>query len=106
DCQLQGKDYAFFDTGMAVGSMLLAATELDLILHPIAGFDTNLAKQILRIPDDMILITLLIGGKKSDAISGELSPHQREAELSRPPRKALKEFVFVETWGNSFHSIS
>lgn len=106
DCQLQGKDYAFFDTGMAVGSMLLAATELGLVLHPIAGFETGLAKEILHIPDDFLLITLLIGGKKDDTMAPELSPHQREAEISRPSRKALEEFVFVERWGDSFHPIS
>jgi nitroreductase len=98
DCQLQGKTYAGFDTGMSVGAMLLSATEMELVLHPIAGFDTEKAKDILGIPKDFTLITLLIGGKKNPMILPELTEKQKEAELQRPPRKKPEEFAFLNSW--------
>ncbi len=101
DCQLQGKNYAEFDTGMAVGAMLLMATEMGYVFHPIAGFDTTRAREILSIPEDMTLITLLICGKKSDHIHPELTEHQINAEHERPPRKPLEEFAFHDRWGKA-----
>ncbi|URA10135.1 nitroreductase family protein [Thermospira aquatica] len=100
DCQLQGKNYAEFDTGMAVGAMLLLATEMGYVFHPIAGFDTAKAKELLGIPEDMTLITLIICGKKSPTIHPELLEHQIKAEQERPIRKPLEEFAFGDRWGN------
>ena len=34
-----GRDYYLFSCGLAVGQMMLRATELGLIAHPIAGYD-------------------------------------------------------------------
>jgi nitroreductase len=95
DCVVKEREYFLFDTGMAVGMMILRATELGLVAHPIAGFDEDRAKAILNIPSEMRLITLIIVGKHSDEIKRELNEHQVEAEKNRPPRKSFREFTWI-----------
>ena len=66
--------------------LVLRATELGLVAHPIAGFDEGAAKEILGIDDEMKLITLVIVGKHSDSINDLLTEKQAEAEMERPER--------------------
>ena len=89
DCDLKGREYYLFDAGLSVGILLLRATELGLVAHPIAGYDENAAKKALGIGDDMKLITLIIVGRKSEGVSGILSEIQAEAEKERPERLPL-----------------
>ena len=97
DCQVKGREYYLFDTGMAVGFLLLRATELGLVAHPIAGFDEVKVKKILQIPGNMILITLIIVGKKSGQISPLLSKKMAQVEKERPPRKDFSQFAYLNT---------
>lgn len=100
DCAMKdGREYYLFDTGMAVAQMILRATELGLVAHPIAGYDPVKVKEILAIPDDMTVITLVNVGKHSEAISPRLSPDQAKGEKERPPRKTLDEFAFHNRYG-------
>ena len=95
DCIIKGKEYYLFDTGMATAFIILRATELGLIAHPIAGYDEQKAKEVLGIPDDMTLITLVIVGKHSETSSPILSEKQVEWEKTRPERLPLNDFVHV-----------
>jgi len=101
DCLVKDRVYYLFDTGMATAHIILRATELGLVAHPIAGFSPKKAKPILKIPDEMMLITLLIVGKKSDDLNPELSEKQRENEQTRPQRKPISEFVFLNEYGGA-----
>jgi nitroreductase len=94
DCMIKGRDYYLFDTGMASAAMILRATELGLVAHPIAGYSPKRTKEILGIPEEMVVITLIIVGKHSDSISPILSDKQREAEKKRPERLPLEAFVY------------
>lgn len=94
DCTTEGREYFLFDTGMATAFLILRATELGLVAHPIAGFKEAKVKEILGIPEDMNVITLVICGKHTNTIQPELSEKQAEAEKSRPERKPLEEFVY------------
>ncbi|MEQ8187433.1 MAG: nitroreductase family protein [Candidatus Eremiobacterota bacterium] len=94
DCIVKGREYYSFDTGMATAFLILRATELGLVAHPMAGFDEDKAKEILNIPSDMTLITLIATGTYSDEISPELNEKQREQEKKRPERFPLEKFVF------------
>jgi nitroreductase len=96
DCVVKERKYFLFDTGMAVGMMILRATELGLVAHPIAGFDEDKAKEILNIPQEMRLITLVIVGKHSDEIKSELSENMAKGEKQRPPRKSFDEFAWID----------
>ena len=99
DCMIRERNYYLFDTGMAVGLILLRATELGLVAHPIAGFDEEKAKEIVGIPKEMRLITFINVGKKSDDINPVLSEHMKLGEKQRPPRNPLKEFAYIDKYG-------
>ncbi len=94
DCMIKGRNYYQFDTGMASAAMILRATELGLVAHPIAGYSPKKTKEILDIPEEMEVITLIIVGKHSDIISPILSDKQKEAEEKRPERLSLETFVY------------
>ncbi len=94
DCQIKGRNYYLFDTGMATAAIILRATELGLVAHPIAGFSPRKTREILAIPSDMEVITLVIVGKHADAISPVLSEAQIVAERERPERIPFDRFIF------------
>lgn len=97
DCLLEEREYYLFDIGMAVSSLLLQAVELELVAHPIAGYDPQKAKAVLEIPEDNMLITLVIVGKKSEDLSG-LNDFQLNAEKSRPDRRELNSIYSLDTY--------
>jgi nitroreductase len=88
DCQLSdGRDYAFFDCGLATQNLLLQAVKEGIYGHPMAGFDPLVVKKAFDIPDDYTVITLVaLGFSGSDAhlsekhLKGESSPRQRKPE--------------------------
>jgi nitroreductase len=94
DCNTQGREYYLFDMGQASAFLQLRATELGLVAHPIAGYSESKVKEILGIPDEYKVITLINVGKKSDKISPALSEKQIEWEKNRPERKRLQKFIF------------
>jgi len=98
DCQIKGRDYYLFDTGMATAFLILRATELGLVAHPIAGYDEERVKEILGIPDDMTVITLVIVGRHSPEISPVLSEKQVAWEKERPQRWPLEKFAYRNTY--------
>lgn len=88
DCRLSdNRDYFLFDCGMAVGFLMIQATQMGLVAHPIAGYDPIAVKEALGIPKDYVLITLVVLGWPGDP--GELSDKHRELELGPRVRKPL-----------------
>jgi nitroreductase len=99
DCQNpDGRDHYMFDTGMATAFLILRATELGLVAHPIAGYDHAAAKKALSVPDEYTLIAFIIIGKHGSDTS-VLSEKQLAQENARPPRKPLSENFFRDRWG-------
>jgi nitroreductase len=94
DCNIKEREYYLFDTGMSVGFILLRATELGLIAHPIAGYNEDTVKELLGIPADMKVITLIMVGKYSKVINHILSEKQIKDEGSRPERISFDKFVY------------
>ncbi len=94
DCEIGTRIYNLFDTGMATAAMLLQATELGLVMHPIAGYVPEKVGEILGIPSQYQIITLLIVGKKIDVIPDFFKDFQRKAEVQRPKRLSLSEIIF------------
>ncbi|HUU06204.1 MAG TPA: nitroreductase family protein [Patescibacteria group bacterium] len=93
DCVVKEREYYLFDTGMATAFLILRASELGLVAHPIAGFDEDKAKEILGIPVDMRLITLVNVGKHLLPANSLLNEKQVEIEKVRPERLPLTEIM-------------
>jgi hypothetical protein len=73
---------------------------LDLVAHPIAGFDEEKVKKILGIPQEMTLITLVNIGKHSKEVNPNLSDNMKLGEKQRPPRKSLDQFIYLDRYEN------
>lgn len=102
DCrQNDNRDYYLFSTGLAIGQLVLRATELGLIAHPIAGYDPLKAKQVLGIPEEYVVITFVIVGYYSGDMS-LMSETQKALEPNRPERKPIGENFFLDRWGSPY----
>jgi len=95
DCLVKGREYYLFDTGIATAFLILRATELGLVAHPIGGYDEAKAKEVLEIPNDMTVITLILVGKHSETINPVLSEKQAESEHKRPERLPLEKMIYI-----------
>lgn len=95
DCVIGAREYFLFDTGMANAFLMLRATELGLVAHPIAGFDEARVKEILAIPSELQVIALVIIGARAEKINPELSPRQIASEKQRPERLPLESLAFL-----------
>jgi len=98
DCMIGERLYYLFDTGMATAFIMLRATELGLVAHPIAGYDETSAKDILGIPEAMRLIALVIIGKHAETVNPVLSDSMKLGEKQRPPRKAIEDFIYIDKY--------
>ncbi|MFO7791796.1 MAG: nitroreductase family protein [Candidatus Saliniplasma sp.] len=99
DCVVKEREYHQFDTGLGTAFLILKATEMGLIAHPIAGFDECETKKTLDIPDEYQVITLVIVGKHSEEIKDELTDSQVKVEKERPDRKNFDGFVYLDKFG-------
>ncbi|QAA76306.1 MAG: Thiol peroxidase, Bcp-type [Candidatus Bipolaricaulis sibiricus] len=103
DCKLSdGRDYFLFGCGMATGMLMIQATQMGLVAHPIAGYDPLAVKVALGIPADYTLITLIVVGKPGDV--GTLSDKHREIELGPRDRKPLPTVLGWDRFGDSEHT--
>jgi len=97
DCRLDDRrDYALLSCGLAVENLLLQATREGLIAHPIAGFKPVPIKEALGIPQELILITLVIVGYPGEETG--LSEKHRAQEHAPRSRKPQSEVVKYERW--------
>lgn len=94
DCTPANREYYAFDTGMATAFLVLRATELGLVAHPIAGYSPKKTRAILGIPEDMDVLTLVIVGKKDLQINELLSDKQAQSEKKRPERLPLDRIIY------------
>lgn len=101
DCIIKEREYYLFDIGMAASAMILRATEMGLVAHPIAGYSPEKAAEILGIPPEYMVITLINVGKKSDNINPVLNEKQAEQEKERPPRRKLEEIYSIDQYNKA-----
>jgi len=98
DCVIGERLYYQFDTGMATALLILRATELGLVAHPIAGFSPKKTREVLGIPEDLEVITLVNVGKHSETMSPYLSEKQIASEKQRPERFSLEKFISLNRY--------
>lgn len=98
DCIIKERLYYLFDTGLATAFLLLRATELGLVAHPIAGFEEEKIKKVLSIPNPMRVITLIIIGKKAPQVDKNLTELMVATEFNKPVRLKIKEFAYLNKY--------
>jgi nitroreductase len=94
DCVIADREYALFDTGIATGFLILTATEMGYVAHPIAGYDPSRVRSILSIPETLQVIALVIVGEHD-----EVAAQNDEKENTRPPRLHLKDYAWSNRYG-------
>lgn len=90
--------HAWHDLGLAVGNLVLQATELDLAVHQMAGFDAQVARETFAIPETFEPVTMMAIGHVGDPSTLE-ADWARDAETAPRTRKPLDEIVFGDDWG-------
>ncbi|MDH4209635.1 MAG: nitroreductase family protein [Anaerolineae bacterium] len=94
-------DGAFFyptDVGLAFENLLLAATDLGLVTHPMAAVDQAELKKVLGVPEGerLIIFTPL---SYPDPGSYDEAVEERQATSTR---KSLSEIAYINEWGKPF----
>jgi nitroreductase len=98
DCVVHDREYYLFDTGLATAFLILRATELGLVAHPIAGYSPKAVRAVLGIPDSMQVIALVNVGKHADTVNPVLSEKQVHDETHRPERLPLEQVAFFNSY--------
>src|SRR6266852_3933943 len=95
---------AFYDTGAASALLSVEATARGLVVHQMAGFDAEKARQAFAIPSGWEPIAAMAIGYPGD--SSSLPESLREKELAPRTRKPLTEFVMSSRWGHTASFVS
>ena len=97
DCRLSDdRNYAQFDTGMAVLALLLQATREGLYAHPMAGFDPAIVRERFAIEPETRVITMIAIGHPGDGAN--LNENHAAAEVSDRSRLALDQVLKFQSW--------
>ena len=97
----QGKPngVALHDVGSATAQLTFEANSRGLLVHQMAGFDAEKARQAFAIPADWQPVAAMALGYPGDPAS--LSEKLRERELAPRSRKPVSDFVMSGTWGHT-----
>ncbi|HDQ98719.1 MAG TPA: nitroreductase [candidate division WOR-3 bacterium] len=98
DCVIRDREYYQFDTGLQTALLILRATELGLVAHPIAGYSPKKTRAALGIPDRVAVVTLVLVGRHAGTPSPVLSKEQLASERKRPERLSFDKMAFLERW--------
>ena len=90
---------AFYDVGAASLQLSIEATARGLVVHQMAGFDPETAKEAFNIPQGWEPIAAMAIGYPGDAASLP-EPYQTREESPRT-RKPIREFVMSGQWGHT-----
>lgn len=94
--------WRFHDAGLALGNLLSAATALEVVAHPMAGFSVEKALAAFpAIPANFEPVAMLALGYHGDPAMLEMEYH-RNAEKAPRTRFALRDFAFDGDWGKEF----
>jgi len=93
----QPNRHALHDVGLATAQLSLQATALGLVVHPMAGFSAERARELYAIPEDFECVAAIALGHPADL--SELSEDVRMREMAERLRRPQAEFAFTGTWG-------
>jgi nitroreductase len=90
---------AHYDTGAASALLSVEATARGLVVHQMAGFDPDQAREIFNIPRDWDAIAAMAIGYPGDPTA--LPQPYQDREAAPRTRKPLREFVMTGQWGHT-----
>jgi nitroreductase len=95
---------ALHDVGAANAQLTMEATSRGLVVHQMAGFHHDKARQAFGIPEGWDPVSAMAIGYPGDP---EALPEKlRESELAPRTRKPLSEFVMSGHWGHTASFVS
>jgi nitroreductase len=95
---------AQYDTGAAMSQLTTEATSRGLLVHQMAGFDPDTAREVFEIPAGWEAIAAFAIGHPGDPAS--LPQPYRDRETAPRLRKPIREFVMSGKWGHTADFIS
>ena len=98
DVIADGKEIYLLDIGLAMENLLLAATDLGLVTHPMAAVDEVELRKVLGIPDQ---VKFVIATPLAYPAQGSYDQAARE-RLSQRTRKNQQEVAYSNQWGKPF----
>jgi nitroreductase len=88
--------HAVHDAGMALENLLLQATALGLVAHPMAGFNIEQARADLKIPADFEPVAMVAVGYPGDPAL--LPDYLQQREANPRERTPVSGFVYAGLW--------
>jgi nitroreductase len=85
-------NYALYDTGMAVASLILQAAAFDIYAHQMGGFSPEKVVDYFGLKEDMVPVTVMALGYLGDGSS--LPPEVYKKDEVRRPRKHVFEIAY------------
>jgi len=89
--------YAFHDVGLATSNLLIQATFMGLVAHPMGGFSVEKARQNLLIPEGFKPVAMIAIGYHGNV--NDLPEDLKSRELRNRTRKPLQDIVYPGTMG-------
>ena len=89
--------YSWHDVGLATAMLSVQATELNLFLHQMGGFNSAKAKEEFQIPDEYEAVSIIAVGYEGNPDA--LPENLRAREVGVRKRKPLSELVFSANFG-------
>jgi len=91
--------HAYHDVGLATENLVVQAHSMGLVIHMMAGFHVEKAREIFEIPARYDPVTMIAIGYPGhpDSLSEEL----RAKDLAPRQRRPIREFVFRGKFGQS-----
>jgi nitroreductase len=104
-CADQGEDersalYSAVDAGAAMANLSIEAVARGLIVHPMAGFDADGAREAFGIPASMRPLVVIAVGSLGDY--SRVAPEIAERDARPRQRLPLAEITFAGTWGQAW----
>lgn len=88
--------HSWYDTGQAMGMLILQATELGLSVHQIGGFYADKIKEVVGISDEYEPVIMATIGYDGDL--DKLPEYLRIREMTPRSRKEMKELAHPVEW--------
>ncbi len=95
-CGAHDLPYWMMDVGLATQNILLQSFRLGLIAHPTAGWNEKEMKEVLGIPKEYRIGTVIFVGYKGDP--SQLDERNQEREAAPRKRKPFEEIVHYDRW--------